>query len=73
MKLGVPEEKQQHLLSYLAKAEFHELEAAVKRSLPVFRRDTEEICEAKGITYPERTVQQIISYFHWRMDSDTWE
>ncbi|WNS41469.1 adenylyltransferase [Paenibacillus sp. MMS20-IR301] len=73
VKLCVPEDKQQHLTSYFAKAEFHELEDAVRRSLPFFRQDAEEICVAKGIAYPGGTVQQIMSYFYRRMDSGPWE
>ena len=70
VKLCVPEEKQQHLEVYFAKARFEDLEDAVKRSLPLFKQDAEEICAARGIDYPQGTVQQIMTYFHREMDAE---
>lgn len=73
VKYCVPEEKQQHLLSYFTKTEFGDVEAAVKRCITLFRQDAEEICKIKSINYPDTIAQQVISYFQKRMDSKDWE
>lgn len=73
VKYCVPEEKQQHLLSYFAKADYSELEAAMKKSMVLFQKDALDMCKAKGIAYPETIAQQVISYFNKRMESDDWE
>ena len=72
IKHCVPEEKQQHLKSYFARAEFSDLEDAVKKSMALFRMDAEEVCKAKGIVYPNAIVEQVVSYFNKRMDTDDW-
>ena len=69
VKYCVPGEKQQHLLNYFAKADLGELEAAMKTSMNLFNQDAKEICKAKGIDYPDRIANQIISYFHSRLAS----
>ncbi|MNW45357.1 hypothetical protein D3C74_226190 [compost metagenome] len=73
VKHCVPEEKQQHLEAYFTRADFSDMEAAVKHSMILFKRDAEEICAAKGITYPDTIAEQIIFYFNKRMGSDEWE
>lgn len=70
IKHCVPEEKQQHLKSYFTNADFDDLEAAVKKSIILFKKDAEEVCKAKGIDYPDTIVEQVISYFNKRMNSD---
>jgi len=70
VKHCVPEEKQQHLKSYFAQAEFSDLENAVKKSMVLFKQDAEDICKAKGIFYPNTIVDQVISYFNKRMDTE---
>ncbi|MDR3596858.1 aminoglycoside 6-adenylyltransferase [Clostridium sp.] len=70
VKYCVPDEKQQHLKSYFVRAEFSDLENAVKRSIYLFKQDSEQIYKIKGITYPNTLVEQVISYFNKRMDSD---
>ena len=72
VKNCVPEDKQEHLKSYFATADFGELETAVKKCMSLFRQDAEEICKAKGIDYPDTIARQIISYFNRRMDSEDW-
>jgi predicted nucleotidyltransferase len=73
VKYCVPNEKKQHLLSYFAKADFKELEAAVRSSMLLFKEDAEEICKTKGIDYPDTIAEQVISYFNKRMGSENWE
>ena len=73
VKYCVPEEKQEHLMSYFAKAEFHDLERAVKKSMALFKQDAKEICQAKGIDYSNTIAEQIMAYFDKRMASDEWE
>ncbi|MEK4062516.1 MULTISPECIES: aminoglycoside 6-adenylyltransferase [Paenibacillus] len=70
VKLCVPEEKQEHLKAYYTTAEFHDLEAAVKKSIALFQVDAAEICKAKGIEYPDKIAAQITAYFHNRIDSE---
>ncbi|WP_058300716.1 aminoglycoside 6-adenylyltransferase [Gorillibacterium timonense] len=70
VKYCVPEEKQQHVLGYFAKAEFADLEAAIRSSMLLFRQDAEELCKAKGIDYPDTIARQVISYFEKRMNAD---
>lgn len=72
VKYCVPEEKKQHLESYFTKADFSDLEVAIKKSMILFKQDAEEICEVKGINYPETIPMQVISYFNKRMDSEDW-
>jgi predicted nucleotidyltransferase len=72
IKHCVPEEKQQHLKSYFARAEFSDLEDAVKKSMALFRMDAEEVCKVKGIVYPNAIVEQVVSYFNKRMDTEEW-
>jgi predicted nucleotidyltransferase len=72
IKHCVPEEKQQHLKSYFARAEFSDLEDAVKKSMVLFRMDAEEVCKVKGIVYPNAIVEQVVSYFNKRMDTEDW-
>ncbi len=67
VKYCVPEEKQQHLAGYFAKAEFGELEKAMRKSMLLFRQDAEEVCSLKGIQYPKSIADQVISYFDRRM------
>ena len=69
VKYCVPEEKQQHLKSYFAQAEFIDLEDSVKRSMVAFRQDAEEVCKLKGIVYPNSIIEQVVSYFNKRMDT----
>ena len=69
VKYCVPEDKKQHLKSYFAKAEFNELEDAVKRSMVLFRQDAEEACKIKGIDYPKKVADKVIAYFNKRMDT----
>lgn len=63
VKYCVPEEKKQHLESYFTKADFSDMEVAIKKSMILFKQDAEEICEVKGINYPETIPMQVISYF----------
>ncbi|WP_410768874.1 aminoglycoside 6-adenylyltransferase [Fontibacillus sp. BL9] len=72
VKHCVPEEKQRHLKSYFPRAGFGDLEAAVKESITLFRKDAAEVCKLKGIHYPESIPEQVIAYFNKRMDSDEW-
>jgi hypothetical protein len=72
VKYCVPEEKQQHLKGYFARAEFNDLEAAVKSAMTLFKQDAEEICKEKGINYDDKIAEQVISYFNKRMDSKEW-
>lgn len=69
VKHCVPEEKQEHLTSYFTNADFSALEIAVRRSIQLFKKDAEEICRAKGIAYPDKIAQYIITYFNRRMDA----
>ncbi|MNZ76772.1 hypothetical protein D3C78_952900 [compost metagenome] len=69
----VPEEKQQHLTGYFCRADFSDMEAAMKKSMLLFKEDAEEIFAAKGIDYPDTIAGQVISYFHKRMDAEEWE
>ena len=73
VKHCVPEEKQQHLTSYFAKADFSALEATIKKSITLFRQDAEEICKAKELDYPATIAEQVISYFNKRMDAEGFE
>lgn len=70
VKHCVPDNKQQHLKLYFARAEFKDLEEAIKNSICLFKQDAEEICKIKGIDYPSTISEQVISYFIKRMDSD---
>ncbi len=70
VKYCVPEEKQQHLRSYFTHAEFSDLEDSVKKSMILFRQDAEDACKIKGIIYPNTIVQQVISYFNKRIDTE---
>lgn len=73
VKYCVPKEKQQHLLGYFTQTEPDGLEAAVKQSMELFRRDAAEVCKVKGIVYPDTIADQVISYFHRRMSTEEWE
>lgn len=64
VKLCVPEEKQQHLKGYFTNADLHDLQAAVERCMTLFIQDAAEICQAEGITYPDRIAEQVSSFFH---------
>ena len=70
VKYCVPDDKQHHLKSYFAKAEFKDLEEAVKKSMYLFKQDAEEVCEIKGIAYTDSIAEQIISYFNKRMEEE---
>lgn len=70
VKHCVPNDKQHHLRSYFTNAEFKDLEEAVKRSMHLFKQDAEEICEIKGINYPNLIAEQVISYFNKRMEEE---
>lgn len=72
VKYCVPKEKQQHLKAYFTRAEFSELEAAVKRAMILFKQDAEEICKEKDIDYADEVAEQVIAYFNKRMDSKEW-
>ena len=72
VKYCVPLEKQQHLKSYFTQPDFDDLQEAVKRGMELFRLDAEEVCKAKGILYPDRIVEQVISYFNRRMETEEW-
>jgi hypothetical protein len=67
VKHCVPVEKQEHLTVYFTVAEFGALEAAVRKSLPLFQQDAEEICRVKGIDYPAGIAESITSCFRRRM------
>jgi hypothetical protein len=73
VKYCVPEEKQQHLRAYFARADFAALEDAVSQSMILFKQDAEEICEMKGIPYPAAIARQIMVSFQDRMTSEDWE
>ncbi|ADL50846.1 aminoglycoside 6-adenylyltransferase [Clostridium cellulovorans] len=73
VKHCLPEEKQQHLTSYFANANFSDLEAAIKSSMILFRDDAKETCKTKGIDYPDTIADQVISYFNKRMASEDFE
>lgn len=64
VKYCVPEEKQEHLKTYFTRADFIELEEAMKSSMILFKQDAEEICKKKGINYSDRIASQVISYFN---------
>jgi predicted nucleotidyltransferase len=66
----VPDEKKEHLKTYFANPDFHELEVAVKTGMNLFKEDAEELCKLKGIVYPENIASQVIAYFNQRMCSD---
>lgn len=70
VKHCIPDEKKQHLKSYFARAEFSDLEEAVKKGMYLFKEDAEEICKIKGITYSEIMTEEVISYFNRRMDAE---
>ena len=72
VKHCVPEEKQQNLKSYFSTVEPEELEKVVKRSINLFKKDSDEICKIHGINYSENISNQIISYFNKRMESSEW-
>lgn len=72
VKHCLPTDKQNHLKSYFVNAEFKDLEEAVKRSMYLFKQDAEEVCEKKGINYPNSIPEQIISYFNKRMEEELW-
>lgn len=72
IKHCVPCEKQQHLKSYFSVAELSELEKAVKRSMNLFKNDSEEICEIRKINYPKNIANEVISYFNRRIESKEW-
>lgn len=55
-----------------ARADFKELETAVKRGMLLFREDAREICREKGLDYPETIGDQVIAYFNKRIDSEDW-
>ncbi|SDE93052.1 hypothetical protein SAMN04488542_103250 [Fontibacillus panacisegetis] len=61
------------LLSHYDTLDWGSWESKVKHSMILFKRDAEEICAAKGITYPDPIAEQIIFYFNTRMGSDEWE
>lgn len=69
VKHCVPEEKQKHLTAYLAPADFDALQAAVTKGMEWFCADAQEICEEKGIDYPQQIPEQVMGYFYRRMDS----
>ncbi|MNI71650.1 hypothetical protein D3C73_1275330 [compost metagenome] len=72
VKHGVPQELQEHLRLYGAKADFPELEAAVKAAMASFYEDARAVCRSKGIAYPDSIPQQIMTYFHRRLSQDEW-
>ncbi|WP_079422118.1 aminoglycoside 6-adenylyltransferase [Clostridium oryzae] len=69
VKHCVPEEKQKHLLSYFTQAQLDTLETAIRKNMLVFKQDAEDACKSKGIIYPDRIAEQVISYFN-RMMTD---
>lgn len=73
VKHCVPKDKQHHLKSYFANAEFKDLEKAVKSSMYLFKQDAKEVCKVKGINYPDSIAEQVISYFNKRMEEEDWE
>lgn len=72
VKHCVPEEKQQHLKAYLARADFGEMEIMVRKCIGLFRKDADEICREKHIDFPATIPIQIISYFEYRMNNEDW-
>lgn len=69
VKHCVPEEKQQHLMTYFAKADFVELEKAMKVAMMLFQEDAKEICRKKCIEYSDRVSEQVIEFFNRKLDS----
>lgn len=74
VKHCVPEHKQQHLMTYFAKADFAELEMSMKNAMVLFQEDAKEICTKKGIEYPDIISEQVIEFYNRRLDSsiDNW-
>lgn len=73
VKYCVPPEKQEHLKNYLTRADFDEMAAGIKKSIPLFREDALEIVREKGIAYDDTIALQVISYFNKRLDSEKWD
>lgn len=69
VKRCVPVAKQVHLTAYFSAAELGALETVVRRVIPLFRQDAEEICMVKGIDYPPGIADAIVSSFERRMAS----
>ncbi|GKX66748.1 aminoglycoside 6-adenylyltransferase [Inconstantimicrobium mannanitabidum] len=64
IKHCIPKEKQQHLKSYFTNADCDDIEATIKKSIILFKKDAEEVCKAKGIDYPDTIAKQVISFFN---------
>lgn len=70
VKNCVPLDKQEHLKTYFTRADFGDLEVAIKKSMVLFKQDSEEICAIKGIEYPETISEQVISYFNRILETE---
>lgn len=70
VKYCVPDEKQQHLTCYLTKADFKEMEAVIRKGMELFLLDAKEVCQVKGINYPDSIPEQVMVYFQKRMDPE---
>lgn len=64
VKYCVPEEKQQHLLSYFTTADFENIKLTMKRCMIVFQQDANEACIVKNIAYSDRISELVMEYFH---------
>lgn len=69
VKKCVPQEKQKHLLAYYVRPDFLELENMIKKNMIIFKKDADEICKLKGISYSDSIGDQIMKYFLKMMDS----
>lgn len=72
VKYCVPLDKQEHLKNYFTRAEFTDIAEAMKVNMLYFKQDSEEICESKGIEYPEEVSKRVIEYFNLRLSCKEW-
>lgn len=63
VKECVPKEKQEHLNEYFITSEIDDIANKIKKAIYLFKKDSEEICRKKNLTYSENISAQIINYF----------
>jgi len=67
VKKCVPYEKQAHLLTYFAPAEFDAMERMMRTCMMLFNEDAEIACREKGLKYSEHIPDMVMKYFNQRM------
>ena len=70
LKYCVPVQKQEHLKEYFTRADFNEIEIAMKKCIQLFQKDAKEFCIEKQVDYPDSISEQVIEYFNRRLSED---